>query len=313
MFLFSKGLRRAGVVGINRRNAAYTLRYNPRVRYPLVDDKLRTKRLAQEAGIAVPELYGAIQIPYQIRRLRSVVGEHDDFVVKPSCGSGGVGILVVSGRTKRLYRRHDGILLSEAEVKHHILNILSGMYSLGGQPDKALIEYRVQFDPIFEGVSYLGVPDIRTIVFLGVPVMSMVRLPTRMSAGKANLHQGAMGAGVDIAAGRTLTAVWRSEVVEEHPDTGNKVSGILIPGWTELLKLAARCFDLTGLGYQGVDIVLDRTRGPLLLELNARPGLAIQIANRAGLHPRLQAVERCHRDLKTPEERVAFAQEHFGV
>ena len=159
----------------------------------------------------------------------------------------------------------------------------------------------------------MGVPDVRIIVFLGVPVMSMVRLPTRLSGGRANLHQGAVGAGVDLATGTTLTAVWRNDVVEEHPDTGNKVSDVKIPGWQALLKLAARCYELTGLGYQGVDIVLDRDKGPMILELNARPGLAIQIANRSGLEPRLRIVEQRYRDLKTPESRVEFAQKHFAA
>jgi len=313
MFVSTQWLQKAGVVGLNRRNAEYTLRYNARSLYPLVDDKLRTKRLAQEAGIAAPELYGAIEVPYQVRLLNSLVHSHDDFVVKPSRGSGGVGILVISGRTKKLYRRNDGVLVSEEEVKHHVLNILSGMYSLAGQPDKALIEYRVRFDPVFEAISYLGVPDIRIIVFLGVPVMAMVRLPTRMSGGRANLHQGAIGAGIDMATGTTLTAVWRNEVVEEHPDTGNRVADVCIPRWRDLLTLGARCYEMTGLGYQGVDIVLDREKGPMILELNARPGLAIQIANRTGLAPRLRFVEQCYRDLKTVEDRVGFAENRFAA
>ena len=159
----------------------------------------------------------------------------------------------------------------------------------------------------------MGVPDVRIIVFHGVPVMSMVRLPTRLSGGRANLHQGAIGAGIDMATGATLTAVWRNEVVEEHPDTGNTVSDVQIPKWRDLLELAARCFELTGLGYQGVDIVLDRVKGPMILELNARPGLAIQIANRAGLLPRLRLVERCRKDLQRVQDRVEFAQKHFAV
>jgi alpha-L-glutamate ligase-like protein len=313
MFFSTQWLRTAGVVGLNRRNAEYTLRYNARSLYPLVDDKLQTKKLAQEAGIAVPELYGAIEVPYQVRLLDSLVNSRDDFVVKPSGGSGGVGILVISGRTKHLFRRADGTLVSEEEVKHHVLNILSGMYSLAGQPDKALIEYRVRFDPVFEAISYLGVPDVRIIVFLGVPVMAMVRLPTRLSGGRANLHQGAIGAGIALATGTTLTAVWRNEIVEEHPDTGNRVSDVSIPKWRELLGLAARCYELTGLGYQGVDIVLDREKGPMILELNARPGLAIQIANRSGLLPRLRLVERYQDDLKNIEERVDFSQKYFAT
>jgi len=313
MFRPTKRLQKAGVLGLNRRNAEYTLRHNARSLYPLVDDKLRTKKLAREAGMAVPELYGAIEAPYQVRLLPSSIRSRDEFVVKPSGGSEGLGILVISGRTKYRYRRADGVLVTEEDVKHHVLNILSGMYSLAGQPDKALIEYRVKFDPVFKAISYLGVPDVRIIVFLGVPVMAMVRLPTRLSGGRANLHQGAIGAGIDMATGTTLTAVWRTEVVTDHPDTGNRVSDVAIPHWPDLLKLAARCFELTGLGYLGVDIVLDREKGPMILELNARPGLAIQIANRSGLEPRLQDVEQHSGDLKTVEDRVGFAQNRFGA
>ena len=306
-------IARMGVLGLNRRNAEYTLAYNPRELYPLVDDKLITKQLAQRAGIAVPELYGVAEKNYQARALPKMLEQHLDFVVKPAHGSGGDGILVISGRSGQMYRNANGSLLSQEELCYHVSNILSGVYSLGGQQDRALIEYRVQPDPLFEAISYQGVPDIRVILFLGVPVMSMARLPTRMSGGRANLHQGALGAGIDITNGITLSAVWRNDIVTEHPDTGNKVVGVKVPGWEPLLRLASRCYQLTGLGYQGVDIVLDRGKGPLILELNARPGLNIQIANRSGLLPRLKLVEQNHRGLNGVEERVAFAQEHFGA
>jgi D-alanine-D-alanine ligase-like ATP-grasp enzyme len=69
---------------------------------------------------------------------------------------------------------------------------------------------------------------------------------------------------------------------------------------------------MTKLGYLGVDIVLDRDKGPLLLELNARPGLSIQIANGAGLVPRLEVIEAHYQTLATAHERVAFARERFG-
>jgi len=313
MFSAWRRLREAGVLGMNQRNADFTLVYNSRRLYPLVDDKLLTKRLAQAAGIAVPELYDVVEIERQVRGLHERLADHADFVIKPARGSGGDGIVVISGRSKNAYRKINGTLMSREELEHHVSGILSGMYSLGGHPDKALVEYRVQFDPVFEAISYQGVPDIRIIVFLGVPVMSMVRLPTRASDGKANLHQGAIGTGVDIATGRTLRAVWRNDIVDEHPDTGQPVLGVQIPNWEELLYLAARGYELTGLGYQGVDIVLDRDKGPLILELNARPGLNIQLANRAGLLSRLQLVENHRTALGTTEERVAFAREHFGV
>lgn len=308
-----KRLHQAGVLGINARNALYTLQYNPRRLYPLVDDKLLTKQLAIKAGIAVPELYATIEIEHQVKTLHETLAPHHDFVLKPASGSGGDGIVVISGRSKGLYRKINGQYLEPGELAFHASNILSGMFSLGGHPDKALVEYRVRFDPVFENISFQGVPDVRIIVFQGVPVMAMVRLPTRQSDGKANLHQGAIGAGIDIASGTTLTAVWHNQIIEDHPDTGNPVTGVVIPGWDRLLELAARCQEITGLGYLGVDLVLDAELGPLVLELNARPGLNIQIANRCGLQTRLETVERSDIPSKPLPERLNFAKQHFAV
>jgi alpha-L-glutamate ligase-like protein len=309
----ARTLHARGVLGINRRNADYTLLYNPRHRYPLVDDKALTKTLANKHGVAVPELYAMVEIDRQIRDLPKLLAAREEFVVKPARGSQGDGILVITGRTPGGYRTIDGHLVGEAAFAFHVSNVLSGIFSLGGMTDKALIEYRVRFAPVFDAVTYRGVPDLRIIVFLGVPVMAMVRLPTRRSGGRANLHQGAIGAGVDLATGATLTAVSGNSVVETHPDTGARVPGIEIPHWQRMLEIAARSYELTGLGYQGIDIVLDRDLGPLVLELNARPGLAIQIANRAGLRHRVEAVLRDDVKSRDPDARVAYARERFAA
>lgn len=311
MFGLARRLADLGIMGINRRNAEFTLALNPRRYYPLVDDKLRTKELAAAAGIPVPELYGVVELEYQVRHLPEWLKDIDDFVIKPAHGSGGQGILVVAGRARDNYRTAGGEMLTQEELNHHVFNILGGLYSLGGQTDAAMIEYRVRFDPVFDHICFQGVPDVRIVVFLGVPVMAMLRLPTRQSGGKANLHQGAIGAGIDLATGLTLHAVSRYEVVTEHPDTGHSISGLAVPRWETLLSIAARSYELTGLGYLGVDMVLDQDKGPLLLELNARPGLAIQIANAAGLMHRVKLVEAHAKELLTPEARIAFAREHF--
>ena len=313
MWGLARKLARNGVLGINRRNADYVLKYNRRRDYPVVDDKALTKEMAIKHGVAVPDLYGMIEIQKHVAKLPEIVAPHEDFVLKPANGTQGNGVVVVTGKTAGLFRQADGSLISEDEMKFQVSNILSGIYSLGGQPDRALFEYRVKFDPVFESISYRGVPDVRIIIFLGVPVMAMVRLPTRMSKGKANLHQGCIGAGIDIATGRTLTAVWRNAIVDTHPDTGNPVSGVQIPHWPRLLDIAANSFEMTNLGYQGIDLVLDRDRGPLVLELNARPGLNIQIANREGLASRLEAVERRAGQFPDAASRVAFACENFAA
>lgn len=311
MFWRAPRLHRLGVLGLNRRNADYVMRYNQRRYYPFADDKLRTKSIAIAAGIAVPDLYGVIETQREIRRLGDIVDGHEGFVIKPACGSGGNGVLVLSRRGET-FRRPDGRVMGLDEMSHHTSNILSGQYSLGGQPDRAMVEYRVRFDAVFELVSYQGVPDVRIIVFLGFPVMAMVRLPTRASDGKANLHQGAIGVGVDIARGETMSGVAGTELVDEHPDTLNPIRGIRVPGWNAILELAAGTYELTKLGFMGVDIVLDRDRGPLVLELNARPGLSIQIANRTGMQNRLSAIETLEPAPRTAAERAAFARELFG-
>jgi alpha-L-glutamate ligase-like protein len=308
IFGLARKLSDVGVMGINKRNCDYTLVYNPRKYYPLVDDKLRTKQLAIDAGIAVPELYGVIEIEHQIRELPEFLKKYSDFVVKPAQGTGGEGIEIIVGRIKNLYRKPSGRHMTEAELQHHVSNILNGLFSLGGHEDKAIIEYRVKFDPVFDSISYQGVPDIRIIVFMGFPVMAMLRLPTHMSSGKANLHKGAIGVGIDISNGRTLNAVWKNEVIIEHPDTRYPVTGFEIPKWDELLMIAAKCYGLTGLGYMGVDIVLDRLKGPLVLEMNARPGLNIQIANHMGLLHRLEFIQANAIRLGSVSDRVAFSR-----
>jgi alpha-L-glutamate ligase-like protein len=313
MVRLARRLADLGIMGINRRNAEFTLAHNPRRYYPLVDDKLRTKELAVAAGIPVPELYGVVQSEYQVRHLPLWLKDREDFVIKPARGSGGEGILVVARRALANFRTVGGLLMTPEELNHHVFNILGGLYSLGGQTDAALLEYRVRFDPVFDHICYQGVPDVRIIVFLGVPVMAMLRLPTHASGGKANLHQGAIGAGIDLATGATLKGVSRRGIVSEHPDTGNRIPGLAIPHWETLLTIAARAYELTGLGYLGVDLVLDQDLGPLLLELNARPGLAIQIANAAGLIHRTNLVEQHRQELPTVPDRLAFARRHFGV
>lgn len=313
MILFRRyrELAAEGVLGLNKRNGDYILRFNPRRLYPLVDDKLKTKRLALQAGIAVPALYGVIETQRDIRRLPQIVAGHKEFVLKPAHGSAGDGIIVIDGRSAARFRTISGELLDDDFLSHHLSNAINGQFSLGGVQDVVIVEYMVQFSSLFERISFQGVPDIRVIVFRGYPVMAMVRLPTRASRGKANLHQGAVGSGIDIATGVTLNGVVDNEVVTYHPDTSQPIAGLQIPDWDTILDISARCYELTGLGYIGVDVVLDRDLGPLVLELNARPGLAIQIANRQGLLRRLQICERRTDFAATPAQRIEFAKHEF--
>ncbi|MBF7052425.1 alpha-L-glutamate ligase-like protein [Halomonas sp. KAO] len=304
-------LRAKGIIGMNRRNIRYIGRYNNRRLYPLVDDKLQTKLLAERFGITTPALIGTVTTQFGVKHIGELLAGQQGFVIKPAKGSGGKGILVVERVEGGDYIKPSGVRMSLSDVERHVSNILSGLYSLGGAPDVALIEALINFDESLSEYTYEGVPDIRVIVFKGYPVMAMMRLSTAASDGKANLHQGAVGVGLDIASGTAIRGVQFDRTRHDHPDTGHELASLSIPDWPTLLLLAAGCYEMTGLGYLGTDMVLDRDQGPMLLELNARPGLAIQMANGEGLRRRLDLVEKQPEGVAA-QARVDFARHHFA-
>ncbi len=307
-------LRKRGIVGMNKRNVVYIGQNNKRKFYPRVDDKLITKILAEEAGIAVPHLIGVARYQRHTKQLAEFLAQETAFVIKPSKGSGGKGILVIVGRDGDEYLKPSGSRVNDQTLRRHVSNILSGLFSLGGRPDVAMIEELVNFSDVFDGFSFEGVPDIRIIVYKGYPVMAMTRLSTRESDGKANLHQGAVGVGIDIGSGCALNAVQHGQPIEIHPDTGRTLKELKVPDWRVFLELASHSYEMSELGYLGADIVLDKFKGPLILELNARPGLAIQVANNYGLESRVAIIEKeiksCRRE---PSERVSFSMQNFAL
>jgi alpha-L-glutamate ligase-like protein len=298
LFTAPRRLRQLGILGMNRRNAACILDQNPRALFPLVDDKLRMQDLCRRIRVPTPAIYGSIDFHSMLRRFPDVLKGRTDFVVKPSRGSAGRGVLVLAGGSGRDYRRHNGETVRVDQIKQHLSDILSGMYSLGGRPDRAILQQRVRLHPAFAAIAYQGIPDIRIILYRNEPAMAMLRLPTKASNGRANLHQGGIGTGIDLASGVTHHAVQRDRLIECHPDTGRPVVGLRVPYWPRVLQMARRAAEAVGLGYLGVDVVLDETEGPMLLEANARPGLAIQIANGQGLLPRLRAIDEME-DVRT--------------
>lgn len=311
LFASAKTLRNAGIIGMNERNFGLIASHNPRHLYPLVDNKLKTKILAQQAGITVPKLLGTLQYQHDVKQLKQLLDEHNQFVIKPVTGSGGKGILAIIKQDAGLYIKSSGDAIKFSDITRHVSNILSGLHSLGGKPDTVMIESLIQLDPIFADYSYKGIPDIRIIVFKGYPIMTMLRLTTKASDGKANLHQGGVGVGIDIATGRALHAIQFGQPILHHPDTHKIFSELVIPRWDELLRLAAACYEMTGLGYLGADLVLDKQLGPMIIELNARPGLSIQVANCAGLASRIEFIEKLETTTIDPESRVALSQQAF--
>lgn len=295
-------------MGINARNADVISRWNPRAFHPEVDNKLVARQLAEAHGARVPKLIATVEAYGDLRRLGTLLSEERDFVIKPVRGAMGNGVLVIVDRDGDDFIRSDGERLSLSDLEYHLSGILAGLYSIGGRVDTGMVEERLVIHPAFEKLTVRGVPDVRIIVFRGVPVLAMIRLPTEESRGRANLHQGAVAAGIDLASGHTTHGIHHNRPVTVHPETGASLKNVVVPQWTQLLELAARCASAFRLGYIGVDLVLDARHGPVLLEANARPGLSIQLANRRGLQTRVDAVAAMDLDGLTVEQRVAIAQ-----
>lgn len=302
-------LKDRGVLGINRRNIDFTIRHNPRRLYPLVDNKLRTKALCIRSGIPVPRLLAKAEHHFELDALMRRIDDLEDFVMKPARGAMGNGIVVITGRDQDTFMRTGTRRHSRGDLKFHAASIISGLYALGGNDDMAMVEERLQVHEALQDVVYDGVPDIRVIVYRGYPIMAMARLPTKASSGRANLHQGAIGVGIDMSRGIMQSAVQRNHSLSTHPDTQQTLLGRRLPEFDEILRIAVAAAETTGLGYLGADVVVDARRGPLILELNARPGLAIQMCNRAGLLPRIETIDRIADMSRPPEARLTLLQE----
>lgn len=280
-----RGRRRLkNVVGINRRNVELVYAYNKRRDYPLVDNKIRTKEVMEAEGIPVaPTLHiceGLFAIPKVAKALRG----RGNFVIKPASGSGGDGILVTGEKTESGWLTTKGAEISDADIRQHLANTVFGAFSKQLE-DQALVEERIVSHSFFDELFNSAVSDIRLLFLRGRCLMAMVRVPTKRSGGRANLHQGGIGVAVDLETGRTTRALSRSKLVTHHPESGTELVDRQLPRWHETLDVGRRAAKAVPLGYLGVDIVVDESHGPLVLELNARPGLEIQNVNGRALGP----------------------------
>ncbi len=313
-------MKSSHILGLNARTQLYSYPFNKTLGRKVAASKLLTKTKLKKAGIPVPTMYAKFTTPeaalaFDWSKLP------DAFALKPSKGLGGEGIIVVKKRVRSeksevrnekksrffFFKRAISNLTTQNsklvwlttqkkkvtvdDLKLHVLDILEGAYSMGNIPDNAFIEEYVGRHKAFRKYAYRGTPDIRVIVFNKVPVMAMLRLPTKESGGRANLHQGAIAVGIDMATGITTRGYWHGEYIHLKPGSKRKLHGIKIPHWTKILETAVEVGKPAHLAYYGADIILHPEKGPMILELNYQPGLSIQLANLAGLKKRLERVE----------------------
>ena len=271
----------SSIMGINERNLNYVYKLNPRKYFDLADDKIKCKEVLQENSLACPRTYASISRIGDIQMIWQLVSSNKIMAIKPARGAGGNGILILIKSEDGSWRSHKGPI-SESEIFVHMSQIIMGMFSMSDK-DKVLIEEYVESHDFFREIFPEGVPDIRVIMVSNKPVMAMLRLPTLKSGGKANLHQGGLGIGIDISNGKLMEAYDGEKYHLQHPDSEKKIAGMTLPMWPRLLELSRKTSLAFPLDYLGIDLVLDKNKGPLIMEINVRPGLAIQLANKKGL------------------------------
>ncbi len=299
------------VLGMNERNLMYVRRFNSGKAKKVADNKLMTKKVLSKAGIPTPKLIGSID---SVKSLYEFDWDSlpSSFVIKPVSGLEGGGIEIFYNRDQAgNWIKADGSRYSLEQIKNLAADIIDGRYSLHNQPDKVFFEERIRMHKSFLYYAYKGVPDIRIVVFNSIPVMAMLRLPTKQSDGKGNLQMGAVGCGIDISTGVTTTAVLgKNQQIETIPATGLNVSGLKIPYWNKILEYAVMAQRATDLNFAGIDFLIDRDKGPMIIELNARPGLSIQIANQDGLRWRLRKARGIK--VQSIEKGVRLGKDLFG-
>lgn len=304
-------MKASSLLGLNAR-AQISYKYNRNWGKLVANSKIKTHKVLKKAEIPTPAIYKIFTKPKQAL-LYDWSKLPDSFALKPSKGLGGEGIIVVKKRSK------DGMAwittsrkrLTAEDLKLHTLDIFEGAYSMHHNRDVAFVQEYIGRHKAFRKFAYRGTPDIRIVVFNKVPIMAMLRLPTKDSGGRANLHQGAIAAGIDIATGITTSAIWYGASIKFKPGTKRKLNGIRIPHWTKILETAVKCSIATRLGFVGVDVVLHPEKGPMILEVNAQPGFQIQLANEAGLKKRIDRVEDL--EIRDAEHAVKIAKALFST
>jgi alpha-L-glutamate ligase-like protein len=297
------------ILGMNARNRLY-VPLNPKFSKSICHSKYATKVLLLNEGIPTPDVYGILTSQEEVNEVNwdQLI---KDFVIKPTNGHAGKGVIAFRKKVRDEWIDVVGRHWSEEELRIHCLDILEGQYSSHGASPKVIIEERIIPHPILNKYSYKGTPDLRVVVFNSVPVMAYARLPTKESEGRANQSQGALGVGIDIGTGlTTFAAAHKTQLIRYLPGTKTELRDIQVPFWDKTLLMAVKAARAAKLVYGGIDLFIHQEKGPMVVELNYRPGLSIQVANQAGLRKRLEKVADIN--VLNPQHGVRIGQALFA-
>jgi hypothetical protein len=158
---------------------------------------------------------------------------------------------------------------------------------LAGYPDGVVEAYVVQHPEMLR-LCPSSVNTIRVVTFSSntAPVtadgkyMDIAYTALRIGGGGSivdNFHSGGMVSVIDLEGGYLITdaADMECNVFTHHPATGVEIKGFQIPHYQEVLDMVTEAVTKNKLeGYLGWDIAIAED-GPLLIEVNNRPGVVL--------------------------------------
>lgn len=282
-FRFSSIVADGETMGINHRNIDYVNTKNTRELLSLAVDKLQSKAALVDYAIPVPGTIAICKNLSGLDEFMAALDKLESVAIKPNKGSKGFGIVILTDKKGSDFYSPSGTVWTKADLRRHITEIVNGAFSQNSSPDVAYLEPLLRQHSSIDNLFDNGLADIRIILDEGKPISAMLRLPTQGSDGKANLHQGAVGLSIDLASGKVTHAALKGKKVTHHPDSGRALIGYQLPYWHRIVEIAVNCYDAIELGYMGVDICIDQDNGPMVLEVNGRPGLEIQNVQNKGM------------------------------
>lgn len=333
------------ILWINKRNNTYIKEFNPQKGIRLANNKNQTKKFLIQRGIPVPQTLFHFKSRQSWLSFNFNDFHNPTFVIKPNKGSKWTWIFVIKEWRKSsinnnkdnkknsnlskiinwinvLFQREEKILdswyefliwntwITEQELKKEVVGIFDGKYSSTNRADTIILEDRLIPWPWFEEFCEYGLADMRVILFNLVPIIAMLRMPTKESWGKANLAQWGIGLWLDIVTGK-ITSLYRrwQSYTNEFPSEWKHFKNKKIPYWQEIIQYSANAQYFVNIWYLWMDRVITK-KWPKLLEINARAGLEIQNITGKPLLSIMKKIEDI--DVTTPNKWIEISKSLFS-
>lgn len=285
-----------GILGVNKRFLKYIKPLNPQKDIKLADSKLKTKNLLKNLDIPYPKLIDVIKNRKQLKNYDFSKLYWQDFVIKPNKWSKGKWIMICSVKklNDEFFIKVWNKLLSQDEFKKYLIDILDWKYSLTLWNDIILIEEKIEPSDEFKIFCEYWLADIRLIVMNLVPVMAMLRYPTLKSWWKANIAAWWIWFWIDIWTWK-IVSMYKDRIIytKNFPKEYQQFYNKTIPYWDDILLYSSQIQYFTNIWYLWLDWVISK-KWPMLLEINARAWMEIQLVNWEWLEKRLRKIHDLH-------------------